>query len=63
MLLPYIDTTVVAGYVENPNNGNRFEKVSTSTEHVRLSYHACTSSFGDNSELDVGYNLYNIYRY
>lgn len=51
----YFDTTIVAGYVENPNNANRFEKVSTSTEHVRANYYTCSSSFGDNSELDVGY--------
>lgn len=52
----YFDTTVVAGYIEDKDNANRFEKISTSVEHMRLRYRNCSeNAFTDNSELDVGY--------
>ncbi len=55
----YFDTTIVAGYIDDKDNVNRFEKTSASVEHVRNRYrtsnYSYRTTFDDNSELDVGY--------
>lgn len=59
----YFDTTIVAGYKDyDSNNTYRFDKVSTSREHVRSHVAEYYSGyFSDNAELDVGYKSIGSY--
>ena len=51
----YFDTTITAGYNDN-NAGAKFDRTSSSIEHVRSYYSGSSeSTFGDNSELEIGY--------
>lgn len=56
----YFDATIVAGYKDSAG-GDRFDKTSTSIEHVRRRHYRCSASFGDNSELDIGYKSLGSY--
>ena len=59
----YFDTTMVAGYKDNNDNGKRFDSVSDSYEHMRLehSHYGWTDEYPDNDELDIGYKAIGSY--
>ncbi|MCU6761032.1 Serine-aspartate repeat-containing protein D precursor [uncultured Roseburia sp.] len=50
----YFDTIITAGYNDNETD-RKFSKVSTPLEDVRTQHNKSGGSFGDNSELEIGY--------
>ncbi len=61
----YFDTTIVAGYKDNKDNGKRFDEVSDSYEHVRAedwhSGYGWSNHWPDDDELDIGYKAIGSY--